>query len=296
MGRNVLQSSKVSPSGPITKPFGRGNVQFFYSTTTWTIPTGVTAVRVRVWGGGANYYYLAGSGKNPAATRAGAGGGFAMKVVTGLTPGGTVTVTVPAIVSTNGAAGGTCSFGAHVSATGGSASSSSSTGGAGSSGDVNYTGGATNSDNTIAGAGGGGVANLFGDGGDGSVSGSGTSNRATNKASGGGGQYGAAAPNSSGGSSFFARGGVQPNTAYCVLPESGNLTGSLDLIGVGGGGAGMVTAGVGPQKGINGGGGGGSTGSAPGSGGFPGGGCGSGSSVTPTNAAMGAAGLVIVEW
>lgn len=295
MGRNVLQSSKVSPSGPITKPFGRGNVQFFYSTTTWTIPTGVTAVRVRVWGGGANYYYLAAAGKTPGATRSGAGGGFAMKVVTGLTPGGTVTVTVPAIVSTNGAAGGTCSFGAHVSATGGSASSSSSTGGAGSGGDVNYTGGASNSDGTIAGAGGGGVANLFGDGGDGSSSGASTANRATNKASGGGGAAGAAQPNGAGGSSFFAKGGTLFNTNYAELPESGNLTGSLDLIGVGGGGSGMSTAGVGPQKGINGGGGGGNTSSAPGSGGFPGGGCGN-SNITPTNAAMGAAGLVIVEW
>jgi len=294
MGRNVLQNNKAAPIGPITKTFGRGNVRFFYSTTTWTIPTGVTAVRVRVWGGGANYYYVAGAGKSPASYRAGAGGGFAMKVVTGLTPGGTVTVTVPAVSSTNGAAGGTCSFGAHVSATGGSASSSSSTGGSGSGGDVNYTGGSSNSDSTISGAGGGGVANIFGDGGDGFSSGTGTSNRVTNKASGGGGANGGAPPNISGGSSFFAKGG-SVTSSYNELPESGNNINSLDLIGVGGGGGGMPAAGIGPQKGVNGGGGGGGSASAPASGGFPGGGCG-GSTITPTNAAMGAPGLVIVEW
>jgi len=300
MGRNQTTGQRVNPTGPITSTFGRGEVQFFLTTTTWTIPAGVTAVRARVWGGGANKYRVTGGGKTPSVTRAGAGGGFAIKVVTGLTPGGTVTVTVPASTNTNGAAGGTCSFGAHVSATGGSASSSSAVGGAGSGGDLNYTGGSSNPDDTITGTGGGGVANLFGNGGQGR-NGSSSAVIAPG-ASGGGGAYGAV--NNEGGSGPFGRGGFQDLKSVgtgggilSVLPETGNLTGSLDFIGCGGGGAGAVSSDGPAQSGVNGGGGGGFgvTSSFPtGRGGFPGGG--QGSSATNVMYSSGTSGLVVVEW
>ena len=294
MGRSQGIAQKANPTGPITSTFGRGQVQFFHSTTTWTIPAGVTAVRVRVWGGGANPYFLSG-GKVPSIYRAGAGGGFAIKTVTGLTPGGTVTVTVPAVVATNGAAGGTCSFGAHVSATGGSASSSSATGGTGSSGDFNYTGGSSNTDTTLTGTGGGGVANLFGNGGDGDSTGQ-TTAFVKGRASGGGGNASGGVGAREGGGTAFARGGNTTGVEQ-TLPESGNLTGSLDLIGVGSGGAGMQTASTsGPQNGINGGGGGGAgSGQNSGRGGFPGGGSGS-SSIAATMAMAGASGLIVVEF
>ena len=116
---------------------------------TWTVPTGVTKCKVTVLGGGG------GGGGTSNATPIGAGGGAggcAIKWVTGLTPGGTVAVTVGAAGTTGsnaaGGAGGTSSFGSHASATGGSGGGrnnastiqTSGTNGAGSSGDINISG------------------------------------------------------------------------------------------------------------------------------------------------------------
>ena len=89
-------------------------------TSTFTVPAGVTAVKVTVVAGG-------GGGGGPSALgRAGGGGGgggTASEWVTGLTPGGTVTVTVGAggtvSAGATGGTGGTSSFGAFCSATGG---------------------------------------------------------------------------------------------------------------------------------------------------------------------------------
>jgi hypothetical protein len=89
-------------------------------TSTFTVPAGVTAVKVTVVAGG-------GGGGGPSAqSRAGGGGGgggTAIEWVTGLTPGSTVTVTVgaggTATAGANGGTGGTSSFGAFCSATGG---------------------------------------------------------------------------------------------------------------------------------------------------------------------------------
>jgi len=112
---------------------------------SWTVPTGVTTCRVRVWGGG-------GSG---AAGIAGGGGGFVLKTITSL-PAGTVTVTVGVggNAGNNPGTGGTSSFGAYVTATGGR--NNPSTGGAGSSGDINMNGSAS----TVAQIG-GNAGNLF---------------------------------------------------------------------------------------------------------------------------------------
>lgn len=296
MGRNLLNSStSLTQTGPITRPFGTGTVRFFTSTTTWTVPPGITTVRARVWGGGANGNRTTGKSTT---VSSGGGGGFAMRVITGLTPGSTVTITVPAISTTPGAAGGTCSFGAFVSATGGS---NGSTGGSGSNGDINFTGGSGNT--FSSGGGGGGVANLFGNGGNGA---GGDNLINNNGASGGGGSTinSTGVSGTNGGSSLFAQGGLAAGAANSpgaasnsihsgYAPTTGNEQRSLDLIGVGGGGGGgnlYSTSRYRGQNGVNGGGG----GSYNGTGGFPGGGA--GSPMTDSQASIGAPGLVVVEW
>lgn len=268
-------------SNPYTGVFGTGKTKWFMVSDTFTIPTGITSVRVRVWGNGGNAGTDGYGGYN-----GGGGGGFAMKTITGLTPGGTVSVTIGTSASS------TNSFGAYCSATGGSTrngSAGSASGGAGSGGDINYTGGAggagLSSPNYYAG--GGGVANYFGNGGDGA----GSTNQYTPKgrASGGGGM-GLNATSTSGAGSMFSSGGTnqtyQSGTGFASVapPTTGNPNNYIDFIGVGGGGYGSTSYGAGP--GVNGGGGGG--GSSGGGGGFPGGGGGS------TNSW--ASGLVIVEY
>jgi hypothetical protein len=95
------------------------SIQVFTSSGSFTVPAGVTKLRVRVVGGG-------GSGGGSTASLAGAGGGsgaYAEGVVT-VTPGQVITVTVGAGGAGNsgasGSIGGTSSFGAFASATGGS--------------------------------------------------------------------------------------------------------------------------------------------------------------------------------
>ena len=119
--------------------------QVFTSSGTFTIPTGVTAVKVTVVGGG-------GGGASVSTGTyggGGGGGGVAVKNITGLTPGGTVSVTVGGGGAAS-AAGGTSSFGAYCSATGGAAGGTigvfavGAAGGVGSGGDLNITGGLGN--------------------------------------------------------------------------------------------------------------------------------------------------------
>ena len=130
---NVLTSNGTAWVSSRASPIP--TTQVFPSNGTFTIPAGVTKVRVTVVGGG-------GGGGNPGTTYSGGGGGgTAIKTITGLTPGGTVTVTV----GTGGGATGngvTSSFGAYCSATGGTfaVSSTAGTGGIGSSGDLNIGG------------------------------------------------------------------------------------------------------------------------------------------------------------
>ena len=86
----------------------------------------------------------------------GGGGGYSKKLITGLTPGNVIPVTIGAGGSkagssnTAGAAGGATSFGVHLSASGGAGGGASTTavssGGAGSNGTFNLPGGAGNSD------------------------------------------------------------------------------------------------------------------------------------------------------
>ena len=140
---------------------GFSNMQVFTSSGTFTIPANVTKVKVTVvggggGGGGSDFYDgdIYGQG--------GGGGGAAIEIISGLTPGATVAVTVGAAgtggtnygvnPATAGTAGGTSSFGAFCSATGGgggiygnsgggAGTQGTSLGGIGSGGQVNIRGG-----------------------------------------------------------------------------------------------------------------------------------------------------------
>lgn len=138
-----------------TPVFGAGYVKIFGKSLTWTVPTGVTSVKVHCWGAGGGggltnqqYPYATGGG----------GGGYAMKTVS-VTPGSTYALTVGAggeggYYSTNngvfyqGFAGGTTSFGSELSATGGgggigqNVSYLGGSGGSGNGGEINFSGGA----------------------------------------------------------------------------------------------------------------------------------------------------------
>lgn len=132
---------------------GGGNyvMQVFTNTTpggvTWTKPANLVAVKVTVvGGGGGNTPTAPGS---PTNIRAGAGaGGAAIEYIPAPSIPGPVTVTVGAGGTTSAPAttGGTSSFGAFLSATGGvtgssgAGSASGGDGGTGSGGDINLTG------------------------------------------------------------------------------------------------------------------------------------------------------------
>jgi hypothetical protein len=165
---NVLASNGTTWAST-TIQIGFSNVQVFTSNGTFTVPAGITRAKVTVIGGGGSGASGVGGG--------GGGGGTAIKIVTGLTPAGTVTVTV-------GGVAGTSSFGSYCSATGGATVTSivGGAGGVGSSGDINLTGG---------GGGGGGTTgsfNVYGTGGASSIGGGGYGS--VNSAGGNGGNYG----------------------------------------------------------------------------------------------------------
>jgi hypothetical protein len=113
-GANIKTVGGTSLLGSGDVGVGGCNGQVFTSSGTFTVPTGVSAVKVTLISGGGgsratNYNQCAGGG---------GGGGVAIKYVTGLTPGSTVTVTVGAAGGVSGS-GGTSSFGSHCSVTGG---------------------------------------------------------------------------------------------------------------------------------------------------------------------------------
>lgn len=116
---------------------GFNTMQTFTSSGTFTIPTGKTVVKVTVVGGGGN-----GSGGDYNASGGGGGGGAAIKYLTGLTPGNTLTVTRGGAGGTSSVSSGTQSI-STISATGGANGaeySQGGSGGSGSGGDLNVTG------------------------------------------------------------------------------------------------------------------------------------------------------------
>jgi hypothetical protein len=132
--------------------FGSG-VQSFTSSGTFYVPAGVTQVEVEVWGAGSGSF----ASVPGLPSGGGSGGGYARKLVTGLTPGQSIAITVGiggaggTTSGTPAGAGGTSSFGQLVSATGGSLNylgssavpeNGNTPAGVGVGGDVNFGGSA----------------------------------------------------------------------------------------------------------------------------------------------------------
>jgi len=175
---NVLTSNGSAwTSAASTSNYIGDQGQRFTANGTFTIPTGVTAIKVTVVaGGGAGATGTQGLCCIPGATGGGGGaGGAAIKYLTGLTPGNTIAVTVGGAGSSSQVASGTQTI-TTVSATAGSAASTVTTGGAGgvgSSGDLNIGGGGGNggqswgilSATSTAASGGSGGSSILGGGG-----------------------------------------------------------------------------------------------------------------------------------
>jgi hypothetical protein len=190
-------------------------------TSPWTVPAGVTSIKVEVWG--------AGGGGGTGGGAGGGGGGGAYNVATfPVTPGHTFTITVGTGGSSGNAGGATSVTGVDgsVSANGGGAGGNASfdfgsfswiNGGAGSAATGNHNGGAGGA-SSGNGAGGGGGAGNNGDG----TNGSNTSN----------GTGGAGNPNNS--TYIGGNGGAFRNT---------NGTGNNGITPGGGGGGGRGSSG-----------------------------------------------------
>lgn len=188
------------------------NVQIFTSNGTFTVPAGVRYVDVEVVGSGG-----AGGGSTGGASSSGAGGGGGAggytRGVVDLIGVSTVTVTVgvggTGVSAGNGNNGNTSSFGAYLSASGGSGGLSSSNGGTGGDGaGGTYTGGSgtpgvgASGSTCIAGSGG---ASFLGGGGKGGTTSGSTGNSSSGQSGrapgsgGGGGANGSSASSSTGG-------------------------------------------------------------------------------------------------
>jgi hypothetical protein len=116
--------------------FGQGNFRVFTSPGTFTVSPGISSIRVRVVGAGGNGGAAGNLSGGANGAGGGGGGGYTQKVITSFSAPRAYSVTVGT------APGGTSSFGAECSATGGSNSPgiAAGTGGSGTGGDSNFTG------------------------------------------------------------------------------------------------------------------------------------------------------------
>lgn len=117
-GNVLLSNGSVWTSA--TSPYVGMRAQVFTGNGTFTIPTGVTALKVTVVGGGGGSGGSVGVSCISGTGGSGGGGGTAISYLTGLTPGNTISVTVGA----GGTAGGSAPGGGG---TGGNSSISSGT-------------------------------------------------------------------------------------------------------------------------------------------------------------------------
>lgn len=141
----------------LTPGFSRWSAFTTTGVTSFTVPASTLRVTVTGGGGGGGGATTASGGYDGGG---GGAGGTGKKIITGLTIGSTVSITIGAgggggAAGVNGTTGGTSSFGAYCSATGGAGGSSTSTSSAGGLG-----GDATGGDFNISGGTGGSGARL----------------------------------------------------------------------------------------------------------------------------------------
>lgn len=147
---------------------GLAGMKTYAVGATWTKPANLKRIKVTVTGGGGAGYSGDSTGYS------GSAGGTSIKIIEAAALGATETVTVGAggAAGSPPTAGGTSSFGAHCSATGGTGGFLPNTanyprGGAGAGGDINITGGSAGYNNGSGGGcsiygGGGGSSNMNG--------------------------------------------------------------------------------------------------------------------------------------
>ena len=290
----IVSATKIVPAGYMGE-FGSGLWRIFTESSPFTVPEGVTSIRVRVVGAG---------GYSPPGGGGGGGGGYSHGVFS-VTPGTTYAVTVAP--EAHSGPGGTSSFGALISATGGgvglaAAPYTGGAGGIGVGGDFQATGGTGGKGYTgTKQGGGGGAGSQLGNGGNGGNA------YSTSETGAGGGIVGhASSPtygSSCGGSPFGnacgynpgpdISGGIPGDSVFNGAVNSADAVIRFPFDGFTGGGGKFRGGSNGGNGGIGGGGGGGA---ATGVGGIGGGSAGGGGGQYVTNPSYGAGGLVIVEW
>lgn len=216
---NVLTSNGSAwlSSAPAAGGVPGASGEIFTSSGTFTIPTGVTKLKVTVVGGGGG----GGSAQFSGGGGGGGGGGVAVQYFSSLTPGGTLAVTIGAAGSSNGGTGGTSSIASGtqsittLSASGGSGgASANASSGSGGNGGSSFANAAFS---VVGGRGGDGYGDVSTGGGGGA-------------AGGGGGVYGGGSASAVGGGGSFGSGGASGSAG------NGGSVGTG--YGSGGGGAG----------------------------------------------------------